>query len=178
LDAKKEVKMLGFTLNRFVVPNKIRRKNKKNERTFDIGGAIKKAIEENGAKVRLLLLKRTCSAATERIKIESEGEPQENIILLNDSVEVENYWKDTLSEKGIELKYYETPYAGMVIFDDEAFIELYHLGSKIKDQNICGHVPILKVKKLDEEEALYEMFESHFENVWEAATKPGLPGSG
>ena len=66
-----------------------------------------------------------------------------------------------------------TPYAGLILFEDEAYVEIYHISERIQDRGICGQVPILILKRRSEK-ALFELFESHFKSVWN--TRSGATG--
>ena len=62
---------------------------------------------------------------------------------------------------------YQTPYVGMVLFDDIIFVEIYHLGNdgeKSEEKTICGRVPVMVVRN---ESPFYKLFSTHFERVWE-----------
>lgn len=63
-------------------------------------------------------------------------------------------------------KKYQTPYVGLVIFDDMLLVEIYHLGDDGEeklDKNICGRVPVLFIRAGT---SFYNLFKSHFEQVW------------
>ncbi|MEW6089089.1 MAG: hypothetical protein AB1498_12385 [bacterium] len=161
---KGEIRMLGFTLRRYVMPYK--KDEKGNEQENKIGRLFESAIT-NGVNAKMLLLSKNCYAAKERTKIENEDKVHKQSDLVIHSNEVSSKY---LSYKNVKIKYYETPYTGMIIFDDEVYVELYHLGKEIKDKNLCGHVPILLIKK-GQEEGYYDLFEHHFDNIWKKSKK-------
>lgn len=157
------IRMVGFTLNRYVHPD--------NEK--GIGNIFYSAIKKEGVKAQLLLLNPYCSAAKERMKIESNVDIDrdgsiEDAILFKHNRGVAKYY----SNNGhVDIKYYKTPYVGMVLFDDIIFVELYHLGhdgESKKEKTICGRVPVLVIKKPS---PFYNLFDSHFANLWENAKK-------
>jgi len=158
---KKEVRLLGFTLKRFVIPDEDK----------PIGKAFKAAIDE-GATAKLLLLDRECQAARERTSIESPDKPHKDSLLVTDNQKVvREYTHDEYKGK-VDIRYYETPYFGMVLFEDEAFVETYNLGTEISGESLkegfCGKVPIMLIRRGCD---LYPLFESHFENVWNLNNK-------
>ncbi|MCX5886333.1 MAG: hypothetical protein NT096_10565 [Proteobacteria bacterium] len=157
------VRMMGFTLHRYVVSDV-----KKEGGT----GKYFKAAINRGATARLLLLDQNCPAAIERVKIENPEKDFPNTVFYNDSVEVNNSYKEEKYRDCVLRKFYKTPYVGLVLFKDEIFVELYHLGhdgEKDKSgmkETICGRVPVLVIKK---DSPFYKLFDSHFERVWEIA---------
>lgn len=150
------VRMLGFTLHDYVFP-----------KTRGLGTVFKKAIRR-GARARLLLLDRDCEAAKQRGKIESNVTVYEKSKFYRESWPVCRLYS---IEQKVEIRHYHTPYVGLIIFDDEAYVEIYHLGKKEapmgkeEDQEMCGQVPIWVVKNRGRG-GLYQLFESHFEKVW------------
>ncbi|MBI4825208.1 MAG: toll/interleukin-1 receptor domain-containing protein [Nitrospirae bacterium] len=156
-----EVKMLGLALRRYTIPSE----DEVKEDEGNVGQLFWDAIndESNRSNARLLLLKLECDSAKERIKIESpDAMTEDESRLFKASKKVQQKY---VGHRNVKIGYYYTPYVGMVIFEDEAYVELYHLGTQIKDKAICGHVPIMLIKK-NPDEGLYELFDSHFENVW------------
>ena len=101
-----------------------------------IGGEFIKAVKDRGAKARLLLIDRNCRAAEERISIESPKDYDKGnrntinkAILFKDNAAVENFYrKEDFFDGKVQLRFYNTPYAGVVIFRDLIFVEIYHLG--------------------------------------------------
>ncbi|HEX5736838.1 MAG TPA: hypothetical protein VF131_28660 [Blastocatellia bacterium] len=160
-DSRGLIRMLGFTLNDYVFPKK-----------EGLGTLFRSAIK-NHAKARLLLLDRNCKAARDRAKIESPGIKYEQSKFYTDSEPVCALYSQ---EPDVEIRHYDTPYLGLIICEDEAFVEIYHLGKKKgdegkkEDQEICGHVPIWVVRN-DGKHGLYQLFESHFEEVWSRSRK-------
>lgn len=163
IEENETIRMVGFTLNRYVYPD--------NEK--GIGNIFYSAIKKEGVKAQLLLLNPYCSAAKERMKIESNvdidrDDSIEDAILYKHNRAVAKYY----SNNGhVDIKYYKTPYVGMVLFDDIIFVELYHLGhdgESKKEKTICGRVPVLVIKKPS---PFYNLFDSHFANLWENAKK-------
>jgi len=160
------VRMMGFTLHRYVHP--LRPKDKQGT-----GVVFEQAIK-NGAIARILLLDRESDAARERMKIESPEEYKKDIseaVLYRDSEAVETYYRGKELYGGrIEIFYYQTPYVGMVLFENCIFVEIYHLGEDpmdvTKNATICGKVPVLRIK---ENSQFYRIFNSHFERQYKIA---------
>ena len=156
------VRMIGFTLHRYVHPE-----NKKG-----LGKIFVEAIQR-GVEAKLLILKRSCSAAKERMRIESDALNEDdyaNAILSKDNIAVSEYFlKENEFADKVEIRYYKTPYVGMVLFDDVIFVEIYHLGDdnkEIEELTICGRVPVLVVRN---NSPFYNIFSSHFDRVWEGS---------
>lgn len=153
------IKMIGFTLHRFVHP----------DHNDGIGKSFLKAIEKENVKAQLLIINPDCSAAQERMKVESkiiDGNYTEAILSI-DSKDVVSYYKHEKFNNKVEIKYYRTPYSGIVILDDILFLECYHLGHDgIEDdgKTICGRVPVMFFKKGS---PFYELYNSHFTRLWE-----------
>lgn len=168
-----EIRMIGFTLNRYVF-------SEDEDREAATGAYFKSAIERGGT-ARLLLLDQNFHAAKERVKIESPGEYFKNTVFYNDSVEVNNFYKQGQYTQKVKIKYYKTPYVGMVLFRDRIFVELYHLGhdgekdEKAKKRTICGRVPVLVIKK---DSPFYKLFDSHFERIWEKLAEDQMSPEG
>jgi len=155
LQKNEEVRFIGFTLKRYVHPS----------HQDGIGEKFESAIRHENVTAKFLILDRYCRAAVERSKIESKGEKHLNSLLFRDNKDVYDYWK---KEKNVEIRFYRSPYAGMVLFNDLAFVELYHLGDDIADENMCGHVPILQIRG---DNPFYLIFERHFNNIWKNSYK-------
>lgn len=171
------VKMLGFTLRRYV-------HNKDRDGNDNYPGQLfTEALNSQGCKAKLLLLHEECFAMHERSKIESPEEYDENdlsgTILYSDRNDVIKYCVDNKwysknrngDQNIVSIKKYCTPYIGIVLFNEKAFVELYHLGKDPEaisesKKTICGEVPVLVFKKGT---TFYKIFESHFDNIWENA---------
>lgn len=153
------VRMAGFTLKRFVHPEE------------ELGEIFQRALEGKG-KARLLALDPMCSAAVERARIESPGRkhPQKSLLGIDGKKVRDHYFPKKRARylpETLDYRYYKTPYVGLVVFDDEAFVELYHLGQQVGDKGICGKVPVLLFGRRDEEDCFYNLVSSHFDNLWE-----------
>lgn len=170
LKTGESVSLVGFTLHRYTHPDRT------------VGSEFVKAIKDRGAKAKLLLINRNCRAADERMRIESSEEyytNKEHAILFDDNVKVETYYRNNNFFNGqVELKFYSTPYSGVVIFEDLIFVEIYHLGDdeeNLVDDNenlepintICGRVPVLVIEKGS---PFYRIFSSHFDQLWDSAS--------
>ncbi len=159
-----KVRMLGFTLNRYVYP-----KNKKG-----IGEFFRRAVINNNCKAELLIFDRECKASHDRMKIESPADYERNYkkaTLYKDNEDVEKYYTSKQWKGRVFIRKYRTPYMGMLIFDDMILVEIYHLGHDGKEFNektICGRVPVLFIRAGT---PFYKLFKSHFERVWEIAKK-------
>jgi len=156
------VSIIGFTLHRFTHPSRT------------IGAEFVKAVRNRNAKARLLLLNRSCRAADERMRIESPDDyasGKENAILYKDNVAVESFYREKDFFGGnVELKFYSTPYSGVMIFYDIIFVEVYHLGddgeSEADENTICGRVPVMVIEN---NSPFYRIFSSHFNQLWAGA---------
>ena len=157
LKPKEMARMIGFTLRSYVDPDK-----------GGTGRAFEAAMGR-GAEARLLLLNPNSQAGRQRMAIESPGVPSNKTTLCQDSQEVaKKYAGDEWKEK-VKIRYYSTPYFGMVLFPDRAFVEIYHLGhdgekeEEGKGELICGRVPIMVLQKGT---PFYRLFASHFDSIW------------
>lgn len=149
-----EVRMLGITLKSIVAP----------DGNDSVGYHLGEALTHNAnVKVRMLLLDRNCDAAKERAGIEDRGVSYESTLLLTDSNKVRQHVADSSHKDRFSIVDYKTPYCGMVLFKDEVFVEMYHIGDHLSKRELCGKVPILQIRKGYD---LYEYFDSHFKNVW------------
>lgn len=164
---KEEIRMVGFTLRRYVDFTPQYHKNKKGK----IGYAFLQAIK-NGTTAKLLILDRKCSAANERMSIESKDEYKKDktkAVLYEDNKIVQELCEnEPLYKKSVELAFYKTPYTGIVIFNDRLFVENYTLGDDGEENNdkgetICGRVPVLEIKS---DSPYYRLYESHFDRAW------------
>ncbi len=154
-----KVRMLGFTLNRFIYP----------ENKRGIGDVFEQVLSTHDCKAELLIFDRDCQAAHDRMKIETYGDYKKGpkyTLLYKDNENVEKYYSKKKWKDRITIKKYSTPYMGMVIFNDMILVEIYHLGDdgeEKTDKNICGRVPLLFIQG---DTPFYKLFESHFERVW------------
>lgn len=148
-----KIKMLGFTLRRYVDP----------EHDSGLGGKLQQAMDSRRVKLDLLLLDPHCDAARQRIAIESPKARHEESLLVKDSTLVTTYLS-ARSDK-VTWKYYRHPYVGLVIFSDLLFVECYHLSKNVGADGICGQVPIMVARRGS---FFYRLFESHFQSVWDA----------
>lgn len=156
------VSLVGFTLHRYTHPE------------GNLGPEFIKAIAERNANARLLVLNRNCRAAKERMRIESPLEIKSNkekALLYKDNLAVETFYNDNAFYDGkVQLRFYSTPYSGVVIFEDLIFVEIYHLGddgeSTEEEKTICGRVPVMVIEK---DSPFYRIFSSHFEQLWDSA---------
>jgi hypothetical protein len=163
---KEEICMVGFTLRRYVDFDPKYHKNEKGK----IGKAFKQALE-NGATAKLLILERECSAADERMSIESNYEFKKDkklAVFYKDNEAVEELCKNNpLYKRKVEYAFYKTPYTGIVIFKDRLFVENYSLGDdgegNTKEETICGRVPVLEIKS---NSPYYRLYKSHFDRAW------------
>jgi len=173
LTRNSQMKMLGFTLRRYIDGT---------ENNFR--ALFKTAIEKKDCRLQILTLNPKCTAAVERMHIESPKEFEKDksrgskTVFFKDRkavVEycVENGWYMGKGQKNkVEMKTYHTPYIGLVIFDEEIFIEIYHLGNngermeQTEERTICGRVPVFVVRR---DTPFYKLFNSHFDTVWKNA---------
>jgi hypothetical protein len=175
------VRLVGFTLARYVLPEGSAEPTPSEQQAGgqQAGAFFAKAIAEEKGSAQLLLLDPVSSAASERMRIESPDTPDEQTLFLTDSLAVRRYLREHSIKQRVEIRYYASPYAGLVIFDDEAYVEVYHLGRQEGDKGLCGQVPILVVRKLDNP-CFYGFFEDHFKTLWKANegrthTPPPIP---
>jgi hypothetical protein len=160
-----KVRMLGFTLFRYVYPNSDRR----------IGNIFEEKILKDNCTAELLIIDRACKAAHERMKIETPTEYKKNnpnsALLYKDNGKVIRKFSLKKWNGKISLKKYKSPYVGLVLFNDMILVEIYHLGDDGEhrtNKNICGRVPILLIRSGT---SFYKLFDSHFTNVWKIASK-------
>jgi hypothetical protein len=155
-DEKGLVRMVGFTLRDYLL-----HPEPGSADSVDLGSVFELAVEK-GANAKLLLLNRDCEAAKERARIETPDKTYEESLFYTNSCKVSNYYE---GKERVRIQYYDTPYIGLILFEDEAYVEIYHLGKRHPDKDICGRVPILGVKRRNEP-GLYELFDRHFNSVW------------
>jgi hypothetical protein len=170
------IRMLGFTLRRYVHPSL------PGKPPNAMGQSFCDVVSSKGVKAQLLILSRNCPAAKERMAIESPDIPTRESVFFKDNKDVVDHFKESRlydpqkrEANSVQIKYYQTPYVGMIVFEDELFVEIYHLGDDGDDaeslvgtnkKTICGRVPILVIEK---DKPFYKLFKSHFERVWEGA---------
>lgn len=157
LHGEEMIRMAGFTLKRYVHPEYKDRNGEEG-----VGSEFVSAINR-GVKAELLLLNPDCQAARRRAVIESPGKSFENTLFFEDYDAVRKYYKEHDFQGRVQVELYEEPYVGLVIFENEIYIELYHTGDELADPNICGHVPILVARNGS---IYYREFMSHFTNHW------------
>jgi len=150
-----KVRMLGITLKRYVLPDP--------EHPKSTGKYFESAIER-GAEADLLQLNPKCPAAKHRAEIETPDKAYEKSTLFTEGEAVRSFYKNKPEFNGkVKIEFYDFPYVGILLFKDEIYIELYHVGKELQFPNICGHVPILVARK---DSDFYKLFESHFVSLW------------
>lgn len=166
------VRMAGFTLSAYVLPPK------RSGETM-CGDVFQKALRHRSTRACLMLLDVKSLAAEERCSIESP-DLGADAILYRDSMRVCKRFPID-DEKRVSVKFYKSPYIGLVLFDDLVFVEIYHLGteggSTTAEKGICGQAPYLVFRnQSDDNVCMYKLFSSHFDNLWR--TLPARGGHG
>jgi hypothetical protein len=165
------VRLVGFTLARYVLPPRLMEHTSAGQQ---VGQFFETAITTKGASAHLLLLDPSSRAAEDRMRIESDGIPPEQSLFFTDFSRVYWHLAQLSAKHEVQTKYYASPYAGLVLFEDEAYVEVYHLGRLAGDRGLCGQVPILVVRKL-ENPCFYKFFESHFDSLWDVSKQIVVP---
>ena len=141
-----------------------------------------RTIFERDTKIKILLLNPSGDAAQERARREKATNTTKDIEL---SIKRLQGYID--ENKNIEVRLYDFPPILFLLANElSAFIEPYHFGRVYKGDKsnpknlvkgcIGGHVPILQIRNLGQNDKAYAIFLDHFEYIWEKSSIPVYSG--